>query len=142
MVSSAPPNPRTQPTQSSDRVLSPYARTRTRAQNRTGRPRWEPTAETRTNVRELAGRGVPQGLIAKVLCISESTLKRRCAEELRLGALYANAAVAWTAYQMAVSGEYPEMTRYWLRARGGWRETSGVSGRSAVTFTKVDGDDW
>lgn len=110
---------------------------------RGGRPRWEPTDEARTKVFELAGRGIPQEHIALFIGVSESTLKRRCREELRLGAMKANAAVAMTAYQMGISDEHPEMTRFWLRCCAGWRDRCDIPlGGMEVRFKLIEGDDW
>lgn len=86
-----------------------------------GRRMWQPTAEQRSLVFEAARRGLPQDVMAGLLGVSESTLKRRCVEELHLGAMAANAQVAWTAYQMAVSGKHPRMTWWWLATRCGWK---------------------
>jgi AraC-like DNA-binding protein len=61
-------------------------------------------------------------MIARVIGVSESTLKRRCKDELRLCALLANVRVAEVAYDMACSGDHPEMTRWWLRTRAGWQD--------------------
>ena len=86
-----------------------------------GRPRWQPPLEQRAAVTEAARRGLSQDLIAALLGVSESTLKRRCARELTDGALLANARVALAAFELAVSGEHEAMTRFWLRTRMGWK---------------------
>jgi hypothetical protein len=85
-----------------------------------GRPRWVPTATERRGVREWASLGYPQDVIGKLIGVSESTLKRRCPEELHLGRLVADAKVAQVGFQMAVSGEHPKMTIWWMRTRMGW----------------------
>src|SRR4051794_14380224 len=102
-----------------------------------GRPRWEPTDAIRSEVQELAGHGYPQSIIARVVGISESTLKRRCPEELTLGAMKANAAMAWTIYQLGVSGESPECAIFWMRCCAGWRDRGEVS-HSPMRFILVD----
>ena len=86
-----------------------------------GRPRWIPSSQQRSAVQEAARRGLPQDLIAELVGISESTLKRRCAKELHLGAMAATVSVALAAFELAVSGDNPAMTRWWLRVRAGWR---------------------
>ena len=90
-------------------------------QRRRGRPKWVPGVLQRSAIREAARRGLSQDIIAALVGVSESTLKRRCGEELRIGALLANAQIALTAYELGVSGKDPAMTRWWLRVRMGWR---------------------
>lgn len=70
--------------------------------------------------------GMTQGNIAKVLGISEKTLRAHYAEHLEWGAELALARVAQTAYNMAISGDYPAMTMFYLKTRGGWRETANL----------------
>jgi hypothetical protein len=86
-----------------------------------GRPRWEPTERQRAAVKLAAKRGVTQDLIAALMGISESTLKRRCCDELRFGNMAGVIEVGWVAYKMAISGKHPAMTRWVLRVRAGWR---------------------
>jgi hypothetical protein len=80
-----------------------------------------PTAAQREIVLAAASRGLPQDVIAAFVGVSESTLKRRCADELSLGVMAANARVAATAFEMATSGNHERMTMWWLRVRGGWK---------------------
>lgn len=87
-----------------------------------GRPRWEPTAAERESIKNLASNGIPQVYIAQIVGTSRATLQRRCREELRVGTLIANARVAFVAFNLAVSGKHPKMTRFWLSKRGGWKQ--------------------
>lgn len=107
--------------------LSRRAREKARTSSRVpprhrGRPKWQPSKPLRLAVREAASRGLQQDLIAALVGVSESTLKRRCADELHFGAMMANAQMALTAYDLGVSGKDPIMTRWWLRVRAGWRD--------------------
>jgi hypothetical protein len=43
-------------------------------------------------------------------------------DELDKAAIEANAKVAQTCYQMAISGQHPAATFFWLKTRAGWRE--------------------
>lgn len=86
-----------------------------------GRPKWQPSGKQRNAIRDAAGRGLSQDLIANLLGISESTLKRHCADELRYGAEVTCCRIAMVATEMAMSGEHPFMTRWWLRVRAGWK---------------------
>lgn len=86
-----------------------------------GRPKWQPSSQQLANVEQAARAGLSQDAIAALFNISESTLKRHCAQELRLGYLYCRAQVALVAFEMACSGKHPAMTRLWLRTRMGWK---------------------
>ena len=88
---------------------------------RGGRPRWTPPPPIREAVFKAASRGVSQDVIAELVGVSESTLKRNCKDELRQGAQMAYARIALAAYEMALSGEHPQMTRWWLQCRAGWK---------------------
>lgn len=87
-----------------------------------GRPRWKPNKKKRAYIRELASEGYPQEVIARIVGISRSTLKRRCPEELHEGWLIAMGRVAAVAFEMGTSGEDPAMTMFLLKCRGGWNE--------------------
>lgn len=67
--------------------------------------------------------GVPEPDIASVLGISVDTLDRKLGKAMRNYKLKANARVASTLYQMAISGTQPAATFFWLKTRAGWRET-------------------
>jgi hypothetical protein len=87
------------------------------------RPEFQPTEEQRRTVEKLASYGVPQAEIARVVRIDPKTLRKHFREQLDTAAIRANGAVAETAYKMAVSGERPTMTMFWLKCRAGWKET-------------------
>jgi AraC-like DNA-binding protein len=114
-----------------------------RPARRRGRPMWQPTHSQTVAVKEAARRGLPQHLISALMGVSESTLKRRFSEELAVGSLIANAAIALTAYELAISGRDPSMTRWWLRVRMGWRDRcadctrKGERGAMPLTFRAV-----
>jgi len=57
-----------------------------------GRPPHEPTDDTRAEVRKLASCGATQGLVARVLGISEPTLRKHYREELDLAIEWAQRA--------------------------------------------------
>ena len=56
--------------------------------------------------------------------VSVDTLQAHFPDELAEGRIEAGARVAQTAYQMAVSGDYPTMTIFFLKCRLGWKETT------------------
>ena len=86
------------------------------------RPKLNPTEMQRSQVRALAACGVPEKTIARWVGVrSEKTVRKHFRQELAFGALEANANVANKAYEMAVSGKHPGMTRFWLERRApGW----------------------
>jgi hypothetical protein len=91
------------------------------------RPRFIPTVEQRRTVRTMAGLGMRQEDIAACLDIrSAKTLRRHFRAELNRGAPEANARVAQTLYQMAISGKCPQATIYWMKTRVGWRDREPV----------------
>lgn len=74
--------------------------------------------------------------------ISQPTLRKLFRRELDLGFYEQMAKVGGTAYWMATSGRHPDMTKFVLRARAGWRDQDPVQIVNAIQFQKVDGDDW
>jgi hypothetical protein len=78
------------------------------------RPSFRPTAEQRKLVRSLAALGVPQQRMCVLVGLrSPKTLRKHFRPELSNGFAEAYAAVARTAYEMAVSGRYPAMSMFW-----------------------------
>jgi hypothetical protein len=79
------------------------------------RPSFKPTKEQRKMVKSLATIGMRHDHIASVIGIrSPKTIRKHFRKELSLGAAEALAAVTRVAYEMAVSGKYPEMIEYCL----------------------------
>jgi len=75
----------------------------------------------------MAATGFTQEEIATCLGtkgIDPKTMRKHFAVDLDTAANKANAAVANKAYQMAVTGNPPAATFFWLKTRCGWRETS------------------
>ena len=64
--------------------------------------------------------GLDQHTIAKVMGISNATLNKYYAHNLAVGKEKRTARVAGVAYEMAVSGESPSMTTFWLKTQAGW----------------------
>jgi hypothetical protein len=79
------------------------------------RPSFKPTRDQRKLVKSLAALGLPQQNIATAIDLrSTKTLRKHFRHEITLGTAEANAAVARVAFEMAASGKWPGMTRYWL----------------------------
>jgi hypothetical protein len=84
---------------------------------------YKPSEKDRDIVRAMASYGIPQEDIGRVIGISHVTLRKYFASELETAAIQANAKVAETCYAMAISGQHPAATFFWLKTRAGWRET-------------------
>ncbi len=85
-------------------------------------------------VQVLSGLGLGLMDIASSLNLPPAEVKEKYTKELTNGAALANISVAHTAYKLAVSGECPDMTRFWLRSRAGWTE------KTIVEHTGKDGN--
>jgi hypothetical protein len=76
----------------------------------------------------MGGLGMPLEQIAAIFDISPATMDRRVADDKRIsealkrGAAKASSKVRQTAFQMAVSGDSPAMTIFWLKVRERWCE--------------------
>ena len=75
----------------------------------------------RERVRYLAGVGVPQDDIARIIGCSPKTLRKRLRDELDLGAAEANATVCGYLFAAAKAGNIAAII-FWLKARARWRE--------------------
>lgn len=80
-----------------------------------------PTRETRARVASLAVVSTQKD-VATIMGMSDRTLAKHYAEELRTAKASANAKVAGVLYQQAVSGKSLAATIFWLKAQAGWRE--------------------
>lgn len=81
----------------------------------------EPTEKTRELVKTLSGLGLPQANICSIIKISKPTLHKYYRDELDLGLAEANAKIASTLFNSAVSGNTAAAI-FWAKARMGWRE--------------------
>jgi hypothetical protein len=85
------------------------------------RPAFVVNEELREKVRHLAGLGVPQDDIAKIVGCSPKTLRKRFREELDRGAAEANAIIAGCLFAAAKAGNIAAMI-FWMKTRAHWRE--------------------
>jgi len=114
-----------------------------------GRKPYEPDERTRAQVKTLAGMGVPDYEIAKVIGLSGPTMRKYYMAELETGHIEANARVAQSLYAQATSKTKPSVAAaiFWLKCRAGWREEPGdEAGKKATAalLSKVadKGTDW
>lgn len=91
---------------------------------KTGRPAYKPDDKTRAQVKMLAGMGVPDYDIAKVIGLSSPTMRKYFMAELETGHIQANAQVAQSLFNQATNKEKPNVTAaiFWLKCRAEWRE--------------------
>jgi hypothetical protein len=89
-----------------------------------GRPAYEPTPKDRANVQLLASVGTREGDIAKVVGVSQPTLRKYYATELDTGHILATARVAQSLYRMATDKDKPNVAAaiFWLKSQAGWRD--------------------
>lgn len=82
--------------------------------------RWN--EEQAQRVRKMAMIGCNDNHIASIEEMSESQLQKMYNKELADGRAKGIAAIAQTAYQLALSGKNPAMTMFFLKCRGRWKE--------------------
>jgi hypothetical protein len=90
-----------------------------------GRRAHRPDATSRRQVEAMAGYGVPEDAIARVLAIDPKTLRKHYRDELDTGQIKATAKVAESLFRKATTDGNQSVTAaiFWLKTRGGWRET-------------------
>jgi hypothetical protein len=81
----------------------------------------------RERVRHLAGVGVRQDDIARIVGCSAKTLRERLRDELDRGIAEANATVAGYLFAAAKSGNIAAII-FWLKTRAHWRERAAAEG--------------
>jgi hypothetical protein len=75
----------------------------------------------REKVRHLAGIGVRQDDIAKIIVCAPKTLRKRCRQDLDCGVAEANALVSGYLFANAKAGNVAAQI-FWLKTRAQWRE--------------------
>jgi hypothetical protein len=75
----------------------------------------------RDNVRHLAGVGVRQDDIARIIGCAAKTLRKRCRDDLDRGVAEANAIVSGSLFAAAKGGNVTAQI-FWLKTRAQWRE--------------------
>jgi len=88
-----------------------------------GRKSFEPTEQQRRMVESLAGCGMPQESIARIMEIDAKTLRKHFRRELDCGADKANAQVAGALFKMAISCKCVAATIFWLKTRLKWKDS-------------------
>src|SRR5438445_6428571 len=83
-------------------------------------------AAVRDKVRHLAGVGVAQDDIAKIIGCAPKTLRKRCRDDLDRGVAEANATVSGYLFASAKAGNVTAQI-FWLKTRAQWRENAARS---------------
>src|SRR5437764_15076135 len=78
----------------------------------------------REKVRHLAGVGVRQDDIARIVGCAPKTLRKRCRDDLDRGVAEANATVSGYLFASAKAGNVTAQI-FWLKTRARWREKTG-----------------
>lgn len=82
--------------------------------------KYKPTDDDYGKVEEMVTVGLDQHTISKIMGISNATLSKYFQHTLTTARDKRTAKVAGVAYEMAVSGESPSMTTFWLKTQAGW----------------------
>jgi hypothetical protein len=103
------------------------------------RKRHEPDLFHRRQVEAMAGYGVPEADIARVVGIDPKTLRKHYREELDTGQIKATAKVAESLFRKATGDGSQSVTAaiFWLKTRGGWRETPQSHQVAVTDVTKL-----
>jgi hypothetical protein len=91
------------------------------------RQRFAVNEAVRDRVRHLAGVGVRQDDIARIIGCSPKTLRKRLRDELDRGVAEANATIAGYLFAAAKAGNIAAII-FWLKTRAHWRERNGTDG--------------
>lgn len=106
-----------------------------------GSPGFEPGPEQADQVEKMTALGMSPKDIGAILRIETKLLQKYYKYELETAAERINSAVAKVALQMALGGANPDMTKFWLRSRAGWKETKVTevtgAGGGPVQFQEV-----
>jgi len=106
-----------------------------------GSPGFEPGPEQAQQVEQMTALGMSPMDISSILRIEPRLLEKFYSYELDTATSRINNQVAKLALQMALSGAMPDMTKFWLKSRAGWKETkvteiTGANG-GPVEFAEV-----
>lgn len=95
----------------------------------------DPTEKDRKQVSLMAGIGLKHDQIAKVVGVSDETLRKYYRDELDTGEARMNAMVAQNLYSIATSKGTGSVAAaiFWMKTRAGWRE------KDRLEITGADG---
>lgn len=91
-------------------------------------------------IETMAGYGLPLSKIAPLFGRSLRTFQNykdsdeRLQIALEAGKAKSHLNVAKTAYDLAVSGDCPQLTMFWLKTRAGWKETDAIEVKAQLNI--------
>lgn len=100
--------------------LSKYSQAAGGKKSRRTTKKYNPTDDDYKKVEEMVLIGLDQHTIAKIMGVSIGTLVKYYKATLETAREQRTAKVAGVAYEMAISGESPSMTTFWLKTQAGW----------------------
>jgi hypothetical protein len=97
----------------------------------------------RALVGNLVALGLPQSIIASLMRppMNPATLRKHFAPDIADARQQQAVRVAATAYHLAVSGQHPAMTRFWLQTRAPAQFGSAVMKPGTIVVQSMPGDD-
>ena len=104
------------------------------------RPTFVVNEGLREKVRHLAGLGVPQDDIAKIVGCAPKTLRKRFRVELDRGVAEANAMISGCLFTAAKAGNITAMI-FWLKTRAHWHERPPADGPVAKADAGSDSEE-
>lgn len=99
-----------------------------------GAPPHEPTIETRAKVSALVAFGIKQESIARMLGISDETLRKYYDHEIHTGLENAIDEVANVLFSKAVDDRDLAACTFFLKTRGRWREKDPEDNKQALSI--------
>lgn len=99
-----------------------------------GAPAHEPTIETRAKVSALVAFGIKQESIARMIGISDETLRKYYDHEINTGLEYAIDQVANALFDKAVNQNDLAAQTFFLKTRGRWREKDPEDNKQALSI--------
>jgi len=93
----------------------------------------------REQVRHLAGVGVRQDDIARIIGCAPKTLRKRCREDLDRGVAEANATVSGYLFAAAKAGNVTAQI-FWPKTRARWRERAAVDEPTSAAETQSNAE--
>lgn len=93
-----------------------------------------PTEDQRRQVQTMAGFGITQAEISKLMVCDLKTLRKHYRRELDIGAATTNLAVVQSLYNNAVKNDNVAAQIWWTKARMGWKSETdlNVSGTQTI----------
>ena len=90
-----------------------------------GRRAHKPGPSQRRQVQAMAGYGIPESDIGRVIGVDAKTLRKHYREELDTGMIKATAKVAESLYRKAIGDGHQSVAAaiFWLKTRAHWSQT-------------------